>query len=440
MGLLTRAAKALGIYGYGQGAQFLGWDGTILGTRYGLLGERNYQRDIGDGKGTNLVVIGTNWIMREFPAAPPALWDAPDEKTIPQLVRQHELVELLKYPTANDPTLPRMPRGYYSGRVLMQATAAEFAIDGNAYWWKRRDGLGRVRQLWWLPTLCTQPLPFPETTSTFVWKYRYSVLGQTTDFDPWDIVHFRFGSDPLDPRKGLSAIRGLYRELYGDEEAARTTAAYLRNVGLPGLVIIPGENVKVDDEGAKEIKARVMDEFTADKRGEPIVLRANAKVETVGWSPKDLDLSSLRDVPEERLSAALGIPAAVLGLGTGLQQVKVGATMRELRAQGWEGAVLPMAENFAAEINTQLLHEFVKRSELQRYTFGFDFSRVPVLLEYHKRRVDVEVEQLRSGIKMRSEARGALGLPVDAARDDIFLPQPGVVAGAAPAPTEVVAV
>lgn len=435
MGIITRAAKALAIYGFGQGATFLGWDGTILGTRYGLLGERNYQRDIGDAKGTNLVVIATNWIMREFPAAPPALWDAPDEKAVPQLVRKHDLINLLHYPTAGDPKLPKMPRGYYAGRVLWQATGAEYMVDGNAYWWKRRDQLGRVRQIWYLPTTCMQPLPDPNNPTAFVWKYRYSVLGQTTDFDPWDIVHFRFGSDPLDPRKGLGQIRGLYRELYGDEEAARFTVSVLRNLGLPGLVVIPDPSSIVDDEDAKLIKARIQDEFGADRRGEPIVLRGNAKVQTVGWSPKDLDLSQLRDVPEERLSAAVGIPAAVLGLGTGLQQVKVGATMRELRAQGWEGAVLPMAESFAAEINTQLLHEFVTPADLERYTFGFDFSRVPVMLDYHVRRVDAEVKQVQSGIKMRSEARGALGLAVDPERDDVFLASPGV--GAAPSPADV---
>jgi hypothetical protein len=106
--------------------------------------------------------------------------------------------------------------------------------------------------------------------------------------------------------------------------------------------------------------------------------------------------------------------------------VKVGATMRELRAQGWEGAVLPMAESIASEINTQLLHEFVTPAELERKIFGFDFTRVPVMLEYHVRRVEAEVKQVQSGIKLRAEARGALGLPVDPARDDVFLMSPGV--------------
>jgi hypothetical protein len=51
----------------------------------------------------------------------------------------------------------------------------------------------------------------------------------------------------------------------------------------------------------------------------------------LGFAPRDLDLSALRNVAEERVCAALGVPAAVVGFGTGLEQTKLGATMRELR-------------------------------------------------------------------------------------------------------------
>jgi HK97 family phage portal protein len=421
-GAIATARKALSIYTQGQGNRFLGWDGTIIGARHGLPGERRYERFVGDGKNTGLLVSALNWIAREFPLAPPALMEVV-EGEVPQIVRQHDLLTMLRFPTA-DPNDRRMRRGFYHGRVLWATTAMDFTADGNSYWWKRRDQLNNVRQLWWLPTSCMLPKGAPEggQQTKYIDHYEYNVQGKITNYDPWDIVHFRFGLDYEDPRKGLSPVRALLREFFTDEVAARFVAALLHNAGYPGIVIIPDANTTVDDEGALEVKKRFTDEFSADRTGEPIVLRGKAEVKTIAWSPKDLDLSQLRDVPEERVSAAIGIPAAVLGFGTGLQQVKVGATMRELRAQGWEGAVIPTHGFLAGDIEAQLLPEFLTDATLNNYEFGFDLSRVPVMLENQKKRADIEIGLVQAGIKMRSEARGALGLR-STPEDNVYIPQ-----------------
>lgn len=423
MSIIRTAQKALTIYTQGQGNRFLGWDGTIIGARHGLPGERRYERFVGDGRNSGLLVSALNWIGREFPLAPPALWEIPAEGEVAQVVRQHEMLNLLRFPTS-DPNDTRMRRGFYHGRVLWSATAQDFLAEGNGYWWKRRDQLNRVRQLWWLPTSCMSPKGAPEggAQTKYVDHYDYSVAGKITHFDPWDIVHFRFGLDPEDPRKGLSPIRALLREFFTDETAARFVAALLHNAGYPGIVIIPDASTIVDDEGAREVKKRFQDEFSGEHTGEPIVLRGKADVKTIAWSPKDLDLSQLRDVPEERLSSAVGIPAAVLGFGTGLQQVKVGATMRELRAQGWEGAVIPNQGFIAGDIETQLLPEFETPPVLDSMEFGFDLSRVPVMLENQQKRAQIEVSLVQAGIKMRSEARGALGYR-STSEDNVYLPQ-----------------
>jgi hypothetical protein len=35
-------------------------------------------------------------------------------------------------------------------------------------------------------------------------------------------VHFRFGLDPDDPRKGYSPLKSVLREVFTDDEAARS--------------------------------------------------------------------------------------------------------------------------------------------------------------------------------------------------------------------------
>jgi hypothetical protein len=78
------------------------------------------------------------------------------------------------------------------------------------------------------------------------------------------------------------------------------------------------------------------------------------------------DVSPLRDVSEERVCAALGIPAAVVGFGTGLQQTKVGATMKEMRQLAWTGGLIPMQKIVGDEIDRSLLRSIASMTDCRR--------------------------------------------------------------------------
>ena len=50
-------------------------------------------------------------------------------------------------------------------------------------------------------------------------------------------MHFRFGLDPENDRKGRSPLAGVLREVFTDDEAANYTASLLRNMGVPGIIV-----------------------------------------------------------------------------------------------------------------------------------------------------------------------------------------------------------
>ncbi|MFK4985474.1 phage portal protein, partial [Klebsiella pneumoniae] len=79
--------------------------------------------------------------------------------------------------------------------------------------------------------------------------------------------------------------------------------------------------------------------FGGDNRGGPLVMGAPTDVTPYGFNPQQMNMSEGRDVAEERVCACLGIPAAIVGFGAGLQQTKVGATMEELRKLAWNNGV-----------------------------------------------------------------------------------------------------
>jgi hypothetical protein len=49
-------------------------------------------------------------------------------------------------------------------------------------------------------------------------------------------------------------------------------------------------------------------------------MSTDSRVEQFGFSPEQMNLSSLRDVPEERIAAVIGVPPILAGLGAGLDR------------------------------------------------------------------------------------------------------------------------
>jgi hypothetical protein len=111
----------------------------------------------------------------------------------------------------------------------------------------------------------------------------------------------------------------VLREVFTDNEAADFTATLLRNMGVPACSSARRRGaVSTRRTRRRRRKATSETKFHGDRRGEPIVMTGATKVEQFGFSPEQLLLRELRRIPEERITAVLGIPAIVAGLGAGL--------------------------------------------------------------------------------------------------------------------------
>lgn len=267
----------------------------------------DFAKEVGDGLGSSTVAAPILWVARTFPEAPPKIWRE-DEDGQEDRVRDHPVLRLMQ-----------RPNPYFTGPVMWMATTTDWQADGNAYWLKQRSKLGDVVELWWTPSWMMAP---KGDESTFITHYEYSVDGEIYSVRPEDVVHFRFGIDPDDPRRGYSPLKSVLREVFTDDEAAAFTASLLRNMGVPGLIVSPKswEGAGPSQDEVDETKSYIKDTFTGDRRGEPLVLGGPTDVHAFGFSPEQLTLRELRRIPEERVTAVLGIPAIVAGLGAGLDR------------------------------------------------------------------------------------------------------------------------
>lgn len=348
----------------------------------------------------SIVAACVDWAQRNFSEAPLILeeWSAGREDW-----DQHQ----------RDPFLDLLerPNPYYDGDTMFRATIADLMVGdgggGNAYWVKLRSGSGRPVELWWVPAHLMQPCDDPDNPTVFISHYEYTADGTTYRVRVDDVVHFRQGLDPNNPRKGMAPMKSLWREIFTDDEAANMTAVLLKNLGVPGVVIVP-EHGQITKEAAEELKTAYLQKFSGDRRGEPLVMANKASIVQFGFSPEQMQMRSLRGIPEERITARLGINSAVLGLGAGLATTKVGATLKEYREDAIESFMVPLWKQLARTITHDLLGDFRDTD----WRAAFNLAKVRALQDDENARVAALGQQLEAGGITVAEYRRALGMIV----------------------------
>lgn len=355
------------------------------------------ERSVDHGLEASVVMAVVQWLQRAI-IEPELELVRGDE-----VITQHPMLDLLA-----------QPNQFYSGENLLQATLFSWVTGGNGYWIKVDNAREEPVELWYAPHWMVEP-QYPKDGRVFISGYKYTP-GGAAHADPLavrDVIHFRHGMDPKNPRLGLSPIYSALREVWSDIDASRMVAQMLKNNGVPGLVLSPKGDATIDD--ATEVKNFITSQFTGAGRGKPMVMSGPTEVHQYGFNPQQMDLSSVRNVSEERITALLGIPAAVVGFGTGLQQTKVGATMEEMRKLAWANGVIPILRSIEGEINRSLTPELA-----DGWRFRFNLDQVEALQEDRNRLVERVARLVTAGIITRGAGLEKLGME-STPNDEVYL-------------------
>jgi len=139
-------------------------------------------------------------------------------------------------------------------------------------------------------------------------------------------------------------------------------------------------------------------------------------VSVLSFNPQQMNLKDLRRLPEERVAAVMGIPAIVVGFGAGMDRSTF-ANYAEAREAAYESFVIPTQRLFASDLKSQLLPDF---GETKGVKVEHDNSNVRVLQEDENAKAVRWGQLTKDGIAMLSEARSAMGLPVEK-EHEVFL-------------------
>lgn len=394
MSRFVKAAQAA-VQSFRHGGTSAFWGSRLRRTRI------DYRREVGDLIDSSVVVAPVQWVQRALPEARLAVMRRDTKGKVDDLI-DHPMLALIQNPNE-----------FYDDVALMWATVMSLYLDGNAYWRIVRNRVGRPAELWYIPHWMMDP-KWPDDGTKFISHYRYTPGGGAgaEDVAFEDVVHFRHGINPRNMRKGLSPLDSAIREIFGDLEASNFVAALLKNMGVPGVVISPKGGAMPTPQDVEATKTWFAQAFGGDNRGKPLVMGAPTEVQPYGFNPQQMNMSESRDVAEERVCALVGVPAAVVGFGAGLQSTKVGATMSEMRRQAWENGVLPIGKLIAGELKRSLLPDFMGQTK-GVHDVVWDTSAVPAMQEDQDKKADRLNKMVTAGWVTVYEARDAIGFDVD---------------------------
>lgn len=370
-------------------------------------GRINYTVEAGDLIDNSAVMACINWLMRTFPQSKPRVVLENDSGLDPVPVPNHPLTALLK-----------RPNPFYSGTQLWRATVTSYYWDGNAYWRKVRNAVGQVIQLWYEPHWTIRPVR--RSSDDFITTYQLWRNREWVDVPVEDIVHFRWSFSAYNQMLGMAPLASALRDVFTDNEAARYTAVMFRNLGVVGGIVSSGsEDLPINN--VDQLKAELQALTTGDERGKWLVQDVPLDFKQMDTDPTKMDTRANRKIGEERISALLGVPASVAGLGAGLDR-NTFTNSEEAIKWAYNNNIIPTQDSMAEELDIQLVPDF---TNVEAQTIEFNQAKITVLQGDQAQKDQSTALLYNAGVIKRSEARKRAGqVPAEDGSDDIFKPAP----------------
>lgn len=265
----------------------------------------------------------------------------------------HPLTKILAKPQSQ---ITPSERTNLSGREFLSALTYSRLLDGNAYALKIRNAEGHLIGLDWIPHTCITPIPTKDRPN-LVEHYQVSTPLGIKKLPREDILHDRDGLDPNFPTQGISRLKCVMRQIQTDNQIAAYSQSLLGNP-IPSLIVsAKTDGTKLTQADADHVADKMREATSRNRAGGVIVPTFPAEITPIGFKPDDLAIAQLNRLPEERITAVLGIPAVVVGLGAGLERATY-SNMKEAREAAKEEFLIPLWQDLAQTFTDQLLPEY----------------------------------------------------------------------------------
>lgn len=311
--------------------------------------------------------------------------------------------------------LLQRPNPWYDGTTLISGwVISELAgRAGMSYTYKHRSAAGKLIGLEYLPHFAVRPYWAPGS-GNFIDSYLLSVQGGWRQEPIENILEQRYGPiNPIMPQVSVGPLEAVLLEIGTDKQAANFTAALLLNVGVTPHLISPalkdaaGQEILFGDDQMRQIEAAFEAKITGDNRGRPLVSSVPIKVDSLSFSPQDMNLEAIRNVSEERVCAVLRLPPLVLNLGTGLESTNNRASAEAAARQAARDFVKPYMQRKGRQLTRGLVPELGEPGD----EVCFRIEAVEALQEDKTAAAKRDAVQCGGAWETPNEVRARYGMP-----------------------------
>lgn len=210
-------------------------------------------------------------------------------------VVDHPIIDLLRQVNPNNNAFD-----------LKEITVKYLEAIGVDYWLLQRGVGGEILNIW---PLQSQFVKIKLTKNEKrIASYEYRVGQHTSNFNPKDIVHFKYTSMTC-PLKGDSPTKAGEQSIDLNEAMNKYEIANFKNGGNPSMVMeVPSDSTLTPDE-RKRIEANYRSGTGGVKNtGKLFVASGGAKVHEYGHKPKDMGFVQGRKTTLEETCGVYGVP------------------------------------------------------------------------------------------------------------------------------------
>ncbi len=278
---------------------------------------------------------------------------------------------------------------------LWEVTTFYQETVGSAYWYVEFGLLGMPEHIWILPAQNVTPKRRPGSTN-LVDYYEYRIGATTTEYQPHEIIHFRY-PDPRDPyTSGLSPLRAAWEQVALTSEYLAFKKATWENTAVPSAVISPDQ--VLGEEERERLEALWDARFRRGGAGRALVAESGLRVSILGHSIGDLATLAEYGATKEDIANAFHVPLSFLSTQTNL------ANLQAAEHQHMAKAIFPRLQRRDEKLNEKLVPLFDPSGRL----FLASEDPVPYNQEVAWRAQELD---LKFGILTINEVRQDRGLP-----------------------------
>lgn len=307
------------------------------------------------------------------------------------LIEDHEIISLLK-----------KPNSIQSTKEFLESLYMYYQISGNVFL-LLEDNIDKREMILLRPDrvqiLSNNQFSIKPTGYRYTYKSNHIDYPINRKNDSSKILHIK-SFHPLSDWYGLSSVEPASFSIDLHNQANFWNQSLLQNGAKPsGIITVKDPNHQINSGEFQRLKDVIYETFSnPNNAGRPMLLDGGLEWKELGFSPKDMDYQSMKEMAAREIATAFGVPSQLLGI-PGDNKYN---NFSEARITFWEQTILPLVDLVYNSIGKWLSENLEEEIEIK-----YDITSISALsekIESMWKRID------ESTFMTQNEKRNAAGL------------------------------